>query len=123
MGQVERVDPHTKAVYTNIGTFHYDYLVIATGAETNYFGNEAVEYTSMPLKTIPIALNIRSYVLQAFEEAILHHDMDGKRQSMTFVIVGAVPTGVELAGAFAEFKRNMLPRDYKELDSSIWKCI
>lgn len=116
MALVERIDTENKKVITDIGTIYYDYVVIATGSTNNYFGNKEIEKNSMVMKTIPEALNIRSLILENFELALQTNDMDERRALMNFVIVGAGPTGVELAGALAEMKKAVLPKDYPDLD-------
>ncbi|MGQ8867512.1 NAD(P)/FAD-dependent oxidoreductase [Myroides sp. TSA_177.3] len=116
VAQVQRIDTENKKVVADIGTIFFDYLVIATGSKTNFFGNTAIQQHSMAMKTIPQSLNIRSLVLENFEEALLTNDEKEKRALMNFVIVGAGPTGVELAGALAEMKKHVLPKDYPDLD-------
>ncbi|MBB1149774.1 MULTISPECIES: NAD(P)/FAD-dependent oxidoreductase [unclassified Myroides] len=116
VAQVQRIDTENKKVIADIGTIFFDYLVIATGSKTNFFGNKAIQQNSMAMKTIPQSLNIRSLVLENFEEALLTNDEKEKRALMNFVIVGAGPTGVELAGALAEMKKHVLPKDYPDLD-------
>ena len=116
VAQVQRIDTENKKVIADIGTIFFDYLVIATGSRTNFFGNTAIQQHSMAMKTIPQSLNIRSLVLENFEEALLTNDEKEKRALMNFVIVGAGPTGVELAGALAEMKKHVLPKDYPDLD-------
>lgn len=116
MAEVEQIHPENNSIETNIGSLHYDYLVIATGSKTNYFGNKNIEKMSYPMKTIPEALNLRSLILQSFEKALIAETEQEKLSLMNFVIVGAGPTGVELAGALAELKRNALPVDYPDLD-------
>jgi NADH dehydrogenase len=116
MAVVNRVDTDKKTVYTSIGELDYDYLIMATGAVTNFFGLEKVEKYSMPMKTLVEALNLRSVVLQNFERAINADDMQERDALMNFVIVGGGATGVELAGALAELKRYILPKDYPDLD-------
>ncbi|HLW63124.1 MAG TPA: FAD-dependent oxidoreductase, partial [Flavobacterium sp.] len=111
---VERIDTENKKVVTDIGTIYYDYLVIATGSTNNYFGNEEIEKNSMVMKTIPEALSIRSLILENFELALQTNDMEERKALMNFVIVGAGPTGVELAGALAEMKKAVLPKDYPD---------
>ncbi|WP_179338364.1 NAD(P)/FAD-dependent oxidoreductase [Winogradskyella ludwigii] len=114
--EVEQILPETNEIITSIGHLSYDYLVIATGTKTNYFGNKAIEASSMPMKTVPQALDIRSLILQNFEKAAIA-DSEAEREAfLNFVIVGAGPTGVELSGAIAELKNNILPRDYHDLD-------
>jgi len=94
----------------------YDYLVIATGSKTNYFGNKEIERNSMAMKSIPQSLNIRSLILENFEQAVLTKDVADRNSLINFVLVGAGPTGVELAGALAEMKRAILQKDYPDLD-------
>lgn len=115
-GEVEQILPEKNEIITSIGHLSYNYLVIATGTKTNFFGNKAIESCSMPMKTVPQALNIRSLILQNFEKAAIADSKDERHAFLNFVIVGAGPTGVELAGAIAELKNNILPRDYKDLD-------
>jgi len=119
MALVERIDTTNKKVITDIGTIYYDYVVIATGSTNNYFGNKEIEKHSMVMKTIPEALNIRSLILENFELALQTNDVEERRALMNFVIVGAGPTGVELAGALAEMKKAVLPKDYPDLDVSM----
>lgn len=119
MALVERIDTANKKVITDIGTIYYDYVVIATGSTNNYFGNREIEQHSMVMKTIPEALNIRSLILENFELALQTNDVEERRALMNFVIVGAGPTGVELAGALAEMKKAVLPKDYPDLDVSM----
>lgn len=116
MAEVQKIAAETKTVFTTIGEIAYDYLVIATGSKTNFFGNEELENASHGLKNIPEALDLRSLILQNFEKALLTSDLERRDALMNFVIVGAGPTGVETAGALAELKRHILPKDYPELD-------
>lgn len=116
MADVESIDPSEKKIITSIGELTYDYLVIATGTRTNYFGNENIERNSMPMKTVPQALNIRSLMLQNIEEADISEDQEKRDRLLNFVIAGAGPTGVELAGALAEFRKGILQHDYPELE-------
>ncbi len=116
MAEVHHIHHDQKFVATNVGDFHYDYLVLATGSQTNFFGNKALERLTMPIKTIPHALDIRSLFLQEFEKALVEKSLDKKVASLNFVIVGAGPTGVELAGAMAEIRLNVIPHDYRELN-------
>ena len=117
LAEVETVETDTKKLQTSIGELKYDYLVIATGSETNYFGNEEIEKNSMAMKTIPQSLNLRSLILENFEQALLTDDLHERDALMNFVIVGGGPTGVELAGALAEIKKGILPKDYPDLDT------
>lgn len=115
MAEVLHVDHMSKIVRTSVGDYDYDYLVIATGATSNFFGNQDVEKYSLPMKSVKEALNIRSYVLQNLEEAVLRKNIKERERFLNFVIVGGGPTGVELAGAIAEIQLHMLKKDYPEL--------
>ncbi|WP_185855389.1 NAD(P)/FAD-dependent oxidoreductase [Blattabacterium cuenoti] len=116
LANVISININEQKIYTNVGNLYYDYLIVATGSITNYFGNKNIELYSFPMKTIPEALNIRSLILQNFESALLVKNIKEKQRLMTFVIVGGGPTGVELAGALAEMKKYVLPSDYPDLD-------
>ncbi|MFD0860844.1 NAD(P)/FAD-dependent oxidoreductase [Sungkyunkwania multivorans] len=116
LAEVKKINIEAKQVSTNIGDLRYDHLVIATGSTTNFFGNKEMEQNSMQMKTIPQSLNLRSLILENFEEALLTDDLNERNALMNFVIVGAGPTGVELAGALAEIKKGILPKDYPDLD-------
>ncbi len=115
---VKEIDTQNQKIISEIGELHYDYLVIATGSKTNYFGNKEIERNSMAMKTIPQSLNIRSLILENFEQAVLTKDPADKNSLINFVLVGAGPTGVELAGALAEMKKAILQKDYPDLDVS-----
>lgn len=115
MTDAERVETAKKIIHTSIGEIPYDYLVIATGSDTNFFGQKEIEHFSMPMKTIPEALNLRSMILQNLEEALIETDPVRKSSLLNFVVVGGGPTGVELSGALAELKNHVLPKDYPEL--------
>lgn len=117
LAEVQEVVPKDKIVKTNIGELGYDYLVVATGSETNYFGNEQIEKYAMAMKSVPQSLNLRSLILENFEQALLTDDYHERDALMNFVIVGGGPTGVELAGALAEIKKGILPKDYPDLDT------
>lgn len=116
--EVERVIPERKILQTSIGDIDYDYLILATGSDTNFFGQAEIEHYSMPMKSIPEALNLRSMILQNLEEALIEPDPGKKSALLNFVVVGAGPTGVELSGSLAELKKHVLPKDYPELDIS-----
>ncbi len=116
LAEVREIDAKNNKVIADIGELKYDYLVIATGSKTNYFGNKEIERNSMAMKTIPQSLNIRSLILENFEQALLTNDIDERHGLMNFVLVGGGPTGVELAGALAEMKKAILPKDYPDLD-------
>ena len=113
---VIEIDTKNQKVIAEIGELHYDYLVIATGSKTNYFGNKEIERNSMAMKSIPQSLNIRSLILENFEQAVLTTDEADKNSLINFVLVGGGPTGVELAGALAEMKKAILQKDYPDLD-------
>jgi NADH dehydrogenase len=115
IAEVTKINPEKNSVDTTIGEIEYDYLVIATGSTTNFFGNKEIEHYAMPMKSIPEALNLRYLMLQNFEEAILAKTQEERSAYLTFVLVGAGPTGVELAGALAELRNHVLDRDYPEL--------
>jgi NADH dehydrogenase len=116
MAEVERVDTSRQIVYTTIGELTYDYLVIATGATTNYYGNEQIQRYAIPIKTIEDAIALRNKILRNFERALLTDDEELMNSLMDYVVVGGGPTGVEIAGALAELKLHVFPQDYKELD-------
>ena len=113
---VKEIDTVNKKIISEIGDLNYDYLVIATGSKTNYFGNKEIERNSMSMKTIPQSLNIRSLILENFEQAVLTKDTADRNTLINFVLVGGGPTGVELAGALAEMKKAILQKDYPDLD-------
>lgn len=117
MAEVLEVKTATREVVTTIGNFSYDYLCIATGAQTNFFGNAELEKHSMQLKSIPDALDLRSNILQEFEKALSESGSGNIERMLNFVVVGGGPTGVETAGALAEIKKNVVPADYRELDA------
>ena len=113
---VKEIDTKHQKIITEIGDLHFDYLVIASGSKTNYFGNKEIERYSMSMKTIPQSLNIRSLILENFEQAVLTKNQADRNTLINFVLVGAGPTGVELAGALAEMKKAILQKDYPDLD-------
>lgn len=118
LGEVLRIDPQENMIETSIGSISYDYLVLACGATTNYYGMTDVEKYSMPMKTIEDAIALRNRILRNLEKALLTNNKEVMNSLMDYVIVGGGPTGVELAGALSELKRNVFPQDYKELDMS-----
>lgn len=115
MAEVKGVRPADRKLETNIGEIHYDHLVIATGSQTNFFGNKVIEENAIGMKSLIEAVQIRNYVLKQFEESLLITDENAIRPKLNFVMVGGGPTGVELAGAFAELRKYILPKDYPEL--------
>ncbi|PWJ40092.1 NAD(P)/FAD-dependent oxidoreductase [Sediminitomix flava] len=116
MGTVQRVVAEENKILTDIGELDYDYLVVATGSRTNFFGLDDVQANSMSMKTVAQSLDLRSAMLQNFEQALLTKNLEEREKLMNFVIVGGGPTGVELAGALGELKNHILPLDYPELD-------
>ena len=114
----ERGDPQENRLETSIGGCFYDYLVIATGAGTNYFGDQTLAQRTMQLKTTSDALFNRNRMIESFEWALNTSNAEERRHWLTFVIVGGGATGIELAGALAEMRKFVLPKDYPELD---WK--
>src|SRR5690554_2032113 len=116
LAEVEHINTEENTIYTSIGSLTYDYLIIATGTRTNYFGNNSIAENSMPMKTVPQALNIRSLMLQNIEKADITTDENERKRLLNFVIAGAGPTGVELAGALAEFRKGILEFDYPDID-------
>lgn len=117
MAEVREVVSEKNLLVTSIGEVEYDFLVIATGAETNFFGNQSLQQHTMQLKSISDALDLRSDILQEFEKALILKGTPAERRVLNFVVVGGGPTGVETAGALAEMKKNVLPADYKELNA------
>ena len=118
LADVQKIQSDKKIVNTDIGDLKYDYLVVASGADNNFFGNKTVEANSLPMKSLLDALNMRSKILGNFEKALNANDLELRKELMNFVIVGAGPTGVELAGAIAELRNKILPKDFPDLDFS-----
>lgn len=116
MAEAKEIFPEKNLLHTSIGEISYDYLVLATGSDTSYFGMERLRQNSMPMKSVREALDLRSCILQNFEMAVNTPDLREREALMNYVIVGGGPTGVELAGALGELKRHVLPNDYPELD-------
>ena len=116
VADVQEVVEEENRLVTSNGVIGYDYLVLATGSATNFFGNDKLESNAFGMKSLPEALNLRSIILQSFEEALIASRIEDREALMNFVIVGAGPTGTELAGALAELKNHVLPKDYPDLD-------
>ena len=110
------VDSEKREVETTIGKIAYDYLIIATGCDTNYFGNDGLKNTTFALKSVSEALLLRNRILLSFEQAMSAVDESELKEILSFVIVGGGATGVELAGALADMKKTILPKDYPEVD-------
>jgi NADH dehydrogenase len=115
------VMPDKKKIVTGAGELSYDKLVIATGVNTNYFGNKNIEEHSISMKSTAEAIHLRNRILESFETAILIDDRKEQAKQLSVVVVGGGPTGVELSGAIAELKNYVLPKDYPELDFSRMK--
>ncbi len=122
LAEVLSVDDKSKKIVTSIGEFEFDFLVVAIGCSTNFFGNREISKHAFTLKSTIDAITIRNHILQTFENIISAKESE-KESLLNLVIVGAGPTGVELAGAFAEIKKNILPKDYPGIDFSKFKII
>ena len=120
MAEVQQINTAEKKVVTDIGTYEFDALVIATGADTNFFGNKNLIDHALPMKSTLEALQLRYHLLNNFEEAE-NADVNQLERLMNIVVVGGGPTGVELSGAIADMRRFVLPKDYPELDFSLMK--
>ncbi|MCB4808150.1 NAD(P)/FAD-dependent oxidoreductase [Tamlana sp. 62-3] len=116
--KVEEINTEENYISTPIGTFEYDHLIIAIGCTTNYFNNANLADYAYPMKTIPEAIQLRNRILQTFEDALNTKNETELQTLLNFVIVGGGPTGVELAGALAEMKKHILPKDYPDKDFS-----
>jgi len=115
MGEFQRVIPNENKVVLSSGVLDYDYLVFATGAETNYFGMENVKQHALPMKTVNDALRLRNHFLKQLERATIVTDVRERTKLLTIVIAGGGPTGVEVAGMLAEMKKYVIPKDYPEI--------
>jgi NADH dehydrogenase len=110
MGKLIRVMPEINTIETDNGNLSYDHLVLAMGAETNFFGNENIRQNALSMKTVDDALNLRNHILLRMEEAMRSNTLLEKRRLANIVIAGGGPTGVEMAGMLAEMSRNI--KDY-----------
>ncbi len=117
MAEVNNINADKHLIETNIGQLTYDYLVIATGSKTNFFGNDNVEKNAVWMKTVPQALNLRSLIFESLEQAAITEEKEKRKSLLTFVIAGAGPTGVELSGAIAELKNHIIKKDYKDFEA------
>lgn len=115
MAEVRGIDVKEKAIHTSVGTIHYNYLVLAMGGTTNYFGNKNIEYNTFPMKTVADGIALRNHILEMLERAVTEEDEKKRQKYLNFVIVGGGPSGVEIAGALAEMKKDIVPRDYPDL--------
>ena len=115
MAEVKDIDAKEKAIHTSVGTIHYNYLVLAMGGTTNFFGNADIERHALPMKTVEDAMALRNHILLALERAETEENAEKRQKYMNFVIVGGGPSGVEIAGALAEMKKDIVPKDYPDL--------
>lgn len=118
MAKVESVNTDKKIINTTVGEIDYDYLVMAFGAKKNFFGNKDIEATTLPMKSVSEAMRLRNTILRNLELALTEEDPARKQALMNIVVVGGGASGVEIAGAVAEMKKNIIARDYPDLDSS-----
>lgn len=116
---LKSINARNKTIETDFGTLKYDKLVLAMGAYTNFFGNKQLENNGLSMKTTAEAIHLRNRILQSFEQAMFEDDETRKHQLLSIAIVGGGPTGVELAGAIAEMRNHILPKDYPEIDFSL----
>jgi NADH:ubiquinone reductase (H+-translocating) len=121
LAELLEILPAENKIRTDIGEFSYDILVLATGAETNFFGNPRLQDLTLPMKSTPEALQIRYSLIQNLENAVRLENGPERIKNLTIVVIGGGPTGVELSGAFAEMKHYVLPKDYPEIDFSQMK--
>ena len=117
IASLRSVDHEKKRIQTSSGEIWYDALVIATGARTNFYGNENLEKRAFTLKSVADSLRLRNAILEDYEKALSEPDYDKRQRFIDIVIVGGGATGVELAGALAEMKKYILPKEYVEIDS------
>jgi NADH:ubiquinone reductase (H+-translocating) len=123
MADIISIDPNERRIMTAYDrTITYDHLIIATGCRTNFFGNQEMSENTFSMKTTQDSIEIRNKILFSFEKEIFARPED-KQAWMNIIIVGAGPTGVELSGAFAELKKNVLPKDYHSIDFSKFNII
>jgi NADH:ubiquinone reductase (H+-translocating) len=115
--EVKSVDSDQRRIYTDFGWLEYDYLVLAMGADTNFFGNKHISDRAIPMKSVSEALFLRNRILSDLERAVNVYDFQDRQSYIDIVIVGGGATGVEVAGALAEMKKFILPKDYKELNA------
>lgn len=118
LGELQKVIPAENKIILNNGELHYDRLVFATGAETSYFGMENVKKNAIPMKTLNDAIEMRNALLKNLEKAAICKDIHERRKHLTIVVVGGGPTGVEVSGMFAEMRKNILLKEYPELQTS-----
>ena len=115
MGELQKIISEENKVILSTGELIYDYLVLATGTESNYFGMENIRKAALPMKTVDDAIDMRNFLLMKMEEATITKDAEERKKLGTIVIAGGGPTGVEIAGMLAEMRTNILEKDYPEL--------
>lgn len=116
MTEVETIIPEKNSLITDLGEMEYNYLILALGAKTNYFGKKDIEEKSIPMKSVSEALYLRNQIIENYEKAVVCADPVQREILMNIAVVGGGPTGTEVAGALAEMKKYVLPKDYPELD-------
>src|SRR6185437_374012 len=117
MAEMTGLDRAAHVVHTSAGDVPYDFLILAAGGRTNYFGIDSIARNALGLKGLSDAVNIRNHVLSCIEQAVLEPDLERRRMLLTFLVVGGGPTGVEMAGALAELIRLVLSRDTRALNT------
>ena len=123
IAEVQEIHSADKEIETDIGLLKYDYLVLAMGASTNFFGQENIEQYALNMKSAADAIQIRNTILENFELALLQSSAEKAGEYLNIVLVGGGPTGVELAGALAEMRKYIFPKDYPELDLSKMRIV
>ena len=118
MAKVKSVNSGQKKIKTTVGPFSYDYLIIATGSKSNFFDFESIKSILFPLKSIPDALNMRSFIYQNLEKSLTKQQDESLEEILNIAIVGGGPAGIEIAGALAEMKKYVIPKDFPDLDTS-----
>src|SRR5690606_627663 len=116
LGELKSVVPSENKIVLSNGELNYDILVMATGTETNFFGNKNIETHSLPMKTISDALSLRNVILTRLDRATRLKNPEDRKRLLTFVLAGAGPTGVELSGILAEMRASVIRKDYPELE-------
>jgi len=123
LGTLQKIVPEENNVLLSTGALPYDYLILATGTESNFFGIENIRKHALPMKTVDDAIEMRNTLLQTAEEATVTTDSDERRKLGIVVIAGGGPTGVEVAGMLAEMRMNILEKDYPELSGNQFRII
>ena len=118
MAEVFSVENETNTIKSSIGDINFDYLIIATGSKTNYYNFESIKDKILTLKSIPEALDLRSYIFQNLEKAIENNEHKNIEEILNIAIIGGGPAGIEVAGSLAEMKCHVLPKDFPGLDIS-----